>query len=288
MDKRFMLLNNDISGQKFGLHLERTEFGMIGILSFHFTPESEFELLLTDEGGENYYTKSDANPFSFFLPASFSLNGTILVDIFSNGGLVASGVMTSGETRIDKVEKRAESTKSHLTNEEQEEDFLKLKKEASYYIEKAKSLYGENSIANKPQQLKPSNFKESQNFSQNKDGLVRKPTFFDKIRDDFDFLYSVGEADYLLSKKFKNSIWRRVNIGEEIYILGKIFAGRVTESNEHPSFVALAVPTTKESATINKPLGEGAKFYHANIYDTFGFCVLVENAVSGKVASKLI
>ena len=87
----------------------------------------------------------------------------------------------------------------------------------------------------------------------------------------------------MLRKKFKNSEWRKVSIGNEVYILGKIYAGKTVIGVETPSFVALAVPTTKSSAKQNPNiLGPKAKFYNANIYDDFGFLVLIENAVTGK------
>ena len=50
---------------------------------------------------------------------------------------------------------------------------------------------------------------------------------------------------------------------------------------EFPSFVALAIPTTLSRSKKENALGEKAKFYHANIYDDFGFLVLVENATTG-------
>ena len=276
MEKRFILLSNELSGLKFGLHLERSEFGIVGILNFHFSPECEYELLLTDEAGENYYAKADSNPFSFFLPRGFSLSGSILVDIFSEGGLVASGVMGSGDNKANSnFNKFIKSTNDYVVNYETDEEFENLKQEANYFINKAKELYNQN------EQTLPENNKPEQKSPKN----AKKTTFFDKIKEDFNFLYSVGEEDYLLTRKFKNSVWRKVVIGEEVYILGKIYAGRVIDSGETPSFVAIAVPTTLEGANLNNPLGSQAKFYHANIYDSFGFSILIENAESGKVAS---
>lgn len=128
-------------------------------------------------------------------------------------------------------------------------------KEAKDIIEKAKMMY------NRPEE--------------------KQQNFYSKIGSDFDFMFSSGEEDYLLSKKFKNSVWRKVKVASETYILGKIYAGKSVVGVEDPTFLALAIPTTKEVASSQKILGEHAKFYHANIYDSFGFLVLVENAETG-------
>ena len=264
--KNFMILESNNGTYRFGLHLEKTEFGAIGILNFHFIAEGEFELLLTDSMGENFYAKMSENPYSFSLPPNFLINGMVTADIFKDGILIASGVSERASKNKVNYGKdlggRQEQLESTLINDTNE-NYLK---EAQFYINKAKELYREES-----------------NKDNNKN--LQKATFFDSIKDDFELLYSIGAEDYLLKKKFKNSLWRKVDISGEVYILGKIYAGAGVVGEEYPSFIALAIPTTKENANNEKPLGEKARFYHANIYDNFGFLVLVESVVSGKVVN---
>ena len=256
--KKFIVLESGDKSHRVGLNLERTECGVIGIVNFHFAINGEYELLLTDEKGENFYAKMQDNPHSFVLPETFMLDGVIMADIFQNGALVANGI--SDNIFINKDhEKYLKNTENYLSKDKSNQDYFL---EADYYIKKAKQLYGE----------------EQQKENKN------SPTFFDGIKEDFDLLFSMGNEDYLLCKKFKNSRWKKVDISGEVYILGKIYAGGVT-TEETPSFIALAMPTTFEQSLRTKPLGGNAKFYHANIYDNFGFVVLVENTISGKVVN---
>lgn len=257
--RKFIILESEDKKYKFGLHLEENEYGIMGIVNSHFLDEEGYELLMTDEKGENFYTAVDENPCSFRLPKTFSIGGLLLADIFKDGSLVASGV-SGGEERNNNFANQRNKTFCKVTDyEATEADYFK---EAEYYIKKAKMMFCEENKAN---------------FSE-------KTPFFDKIREDFDLLFESGENNYFLAKKFKNSYWRKVEVSGEIYLLGKIFS-REDQVLDNPTFVAIAVLSTEEIAKRDKPLGENAKFCHANIYDDFGFVVLVENTISGKVVN---
>jgi len=269
--KKFIILESIDRVYRFGLHLEETEFGCVGIVNCHFNLEDDYELLLTDYMGENFYITMTDNPFSFSLPAEFSINGLIMADIFKDGSLVASGVCGGKERKHIDYDKFIKSTQDYVVKEDKNKSDEDYMLEADYYINKAKKLFSEEKKQNEE---RSSPVKESQPQS-----------FFDSIKEDFNFLYSAGEEDYLLRKKFKNSVWKKVDISGEVYILGKIYASAGVVGEELPSFIALAIPTTYENATREKPLGEKAKFYHANIYDNFGFLVLVESVVSGRVVN---
>lgn len=250
MDKHFYLLTSKDKLLKFGIYLEETECGIVGIVNFHFNPTEQYEILLTDENEENFYTVMDSNPYSFALPENFVLTKDVLIDIFCNNVIIAS---TSNITEEIKNEPK--------TNSKSDEDYLS---EADYFIKKAQKIFSNN---------------KEISASKNKE------LFFDTIKNDFDMLFDVGDEDYLLSKKFKNSVWRKVDFSGEVYILGKIYAGSSVVGEELPSFIAIAEPTTLERSKNSNNLGEYAKFYHANIYDSFGFLVLIENAVTGKPVS---
>jgi len=251
MSRNFFLLDNKEMGLKFGIHLENTELGTVGIVNFHFLVNGEFEILLTDSHGINYYAKMQENPFSFSLPKEFVVDQDLKIDIFEAGEVVASRPTST------KTEKNTESERK---NQKTDADIFE---EAEYYIEKAKELFGEKKTS------------ESR----------IEPLFFDSIKEDFELLYSIGEEDFSLSKKFKNSCWRKVDIGGEVYLLGKIFSSNLDTGVGRPNFVAIALPTTAENARANSPLGSFAKFYNSNIYDSFGFLVLVENSKTGKVVN---
>ena len=249
MSRNFFLLDNKERGLKFGIYLEKTEAGTIGIVNFHFEMQVEYEILLTDEKGINYYAKMKENPFSFSLPSEFEVTSDLQVDIFEEGALVASR------------EKQKPETALNTPIEKSEEDLFA---EAEYYIEKAKALFGE----------------------EKQTSAYIKSTFFESIKEDFELLYSIGEKDYSLSKKFKNSVWRKVDISGDVYLLGKIYGSEIENENwSVPNFVAIALPTTLENARKNSPLGSFAKFYNSSIYDSFGFLVLVENSKTGKVVN---
>ena len=265
--KKFIVLEGGEPAVKFGLHLEDAEFGVVGIVNCHFNLEGEYEILLTDCQGENFYAKMNDNPFSFSLPPEFSLSGMIMADIFKDGGLIASGVSQEHQAYDKKYEKFLQSTEEYLAQEPLQTPDEVYAAEAKYYTEKARELFG-----SKEEKSEKNSAKKQQ-----------EPMFFDAIKQDFNFLYSAGEDDSLLKRKFKNSRWKKVDISGEVYILGKIYASAGVMDVDLPAFVALAVPTTLERANREKPLGEKAKFYHANIYDNFGFLVLVESSVSGKV-----
>ena len=189
--KKFIILESIDKAYRFGLHLEETEVGIVGIVNFHFVMKGEYEMLLTDCMGENFYTKMQDNPYSFSLPESFTISGIIMADIFQNGSLVASGVSGGGENLKD-YQKFLKSTEDYVVKEDltQKTDAEYLD-EADYYIKKAKSMYHET--VNTPRNL----FKKP------------KTTFFDTIKQDFNLLYSVGNDDHLLCKKFKNSKWKK-------------------------------------------------------------------------------
>ena len=251
MNRNFFLLDNKERGVKFGVHLEKTELGTVGIVNFHFLMCGQYEILLTDSHGINYYAKMEENPFSFSLPKEFVVDADLKIDIFEEGEPVAS---------FPKVKKNEctlsfdENPKHYSSN---------IFEEAEYYIEKAKELFGEEKKKEKPS----------------------IPCFFDSIKEDFELLYTIGQIDFSLSKKFKNSYWRKVDISGEVYLLGKIFSADEKREEERPNFVAIALPTTAENARNNTPLGSFAKFYNSNIYDSFGFLVLVENSKTGKVVN---
>lgn len=241
MEKSFYLLTDSVRGHKFGVVLEKTECGIIGIVNCHFSSSDEYEILITDSTGENFYGVIKENPYVFRLPSGFVVDDEIIVDIYSSEELIATNQLKSVPTI--NFEQKGDLTGEELA-------------EAQKFIEKTRGLYSEEKPASAP--------------------------FFDKISGDFNLLYNAGEDDFLLSKKFKNSVWRRVDVAGESYILGKIYAGSATLGEEPPSFVALAQPTTGTRAKNQKLLGPNSKFYHANIYDDFGFEVLVQNAFTGK------
>lgn len=250
MDKKFFLVDNGVRGLKFGVFLERTEFGSIGIVNSHFNLTEKYELLLSDSDGENFYGEISENPYVFSLPEGFNILGDVLVDVFLGEELIASNSppgVTKPNAGVD--EWLDETSKNYP-----KDNF----REVQDFISRAQKLYSKE---------RPS------------------ASFKDKIGEDFDLLYSAGTDDFLLAKKFKNSAWRRVDVGDEVYILGKIYAGKSLVGEDNPSFVAIAIPTTKERAESEKELGEMAKFYHANIYDNFGFLVLVQNAETGRAVS---
>lgn len=257
--KKFIILESEDKKYKFGLHLEENEYGTVGIVNSHFLDESGYELLMTDEKGENFYTAVDENPCSFRLPQNFSIAGLLLADIFKDGSLVASGVSGGEQKNSNLVSQHNKILGAVADYETSETDYFK---EAEYYIKKAKMMFCE----------------------ENKADFSEKTPFFDKIREDFDLLFEAGENNYFLAKKFKNSYWRKVEVSGEVYLLGKIFS-RDDQRLANPTFVAIAVLSTEEIAKRDKPLGENAKFCHANIYDDFGFVVLVERAISGEVVN---
>lgn len=232
MERKFLLLDDETRGYKFGVHIEETEVGTLVIVNLHFPFKSGFEILLTDSTNNSESAKITENPFTFILKKDFVVDENLVVDVFLFDQLIVSNV---SEINIKKK-----------TDEE-------LKQEADYYIKKARKLYSSE-----------------------------KKTEMNKISSDFNIMFGAGEADFLLSKKFKNSEWRKVDVGEESYILGKIYASKSTIGEEDPMFFALAIPTTYEESKRNKKLGDHARFYHANIYDSFGFLVLIENAKTGK------
>ena len=248
MDRKFFLLDNKDNGYKFGVHLEHCEFGVIGIVNFHFVVKEEYEILLTDRMGVNFYAKMRENPFSFSLPKEFVVDDELKIDIFERGCLVGS--WPQKEDASNQFESKMEKS----NNDEN------IFKEVEYYINRAKEVFGGGS------------------------GIEEKKLesyFFDTIKEDFELLYSIGVADYSLTRKFRNSVWKKIDIGSDVYLLGKIYKNGVSDNLEVPSFVAIALSTTKENAHKNLPLGDSAKFYNANIYDSFGYLVLVENTRTG-------
>lgn len=247
MGRRFFLLDSKENGLKFGVHLETSEFGIVGIVNFHFPLEDEYEILLTDKMGLNFYAKMQENPFSFSLPKEFVVDDNLKIDIFKKGTLVGSYLKNDVRDKL-----LPDSEYNVCVSDD-------IFKEAEYFIEKAKKLFGET----KNEEIKLESY------------------FFDTIKEDFDLLYSIGEIDYSLSKKFKNSNWRKIVIGSEVYLLGKIYAKADEQKKLEPNFVAIALSTTRENARANLPLGINAKFFNANIYDSFGYLVLVENTRTG-------
>ena len=142
MGKTFLLLDDNIRGFKFGVYLERTECGVVGIVNFHFSLKGVFEILLTDSKGENFHAKMLENPFIFSLPMNFDVDERVLVDIFFEDELIASG-----ETKKDVVKNESKNSlavENWLKNEPKiTEDYLA---EAREFISKAKDLYGEEKI----------------------------------------------------------------------------------------------------------------------------------------------
>lgn len=257
--RKFIILESEDKKYKFGLHLEENEYGIMGIVNSHFLDEMGYELLMTDEKGENFYTAVEENPCSFRLPKTFSIGGMLLADIFKDGSLIASGVSGIDGKIAGSVNRRKQSDCDFLDNQSDEGNYMQ---EAEYYINKAKMMFRDE--------------KEQK--------TEEKTPFFEKIREDFNLLFDAGENNYFLAKKFKNSQWRKVEVLGEVYLLGKIFS-RPELNSESPSFVAIAMLTTEEVAKRDKPLGDNAKFCHANIYDDFGFVVLVESVISGRVVN---
>ena len=264
MDEFYIIanVNNNI---KMSLNFIDTEIGkvcIINIVSGHEKLMMEAELLLTDAGGENVYEKVNEFPFKFVLPPLFNTKSMVLVDLFSDGKAVVSGKINYGD--------KTERSKENILPEEAENlcnynagYSSELLSEAEYYINKAKELYNKE-------------FKESKK----EESFLAQPTsFYDKIKDDFDLLYSIGVEDYLLVKKFKFSKWRKIEIDGETIILGKFYDG----TNENRvSQVAIASPAINSRTSGGGALGENAVFYEASIYDEFGFWVLVQNAVTGQ------
>ena len=247
MARRFFLLDNKDGGFKFGVHLEDSEFGIVGIVNFHFMIQGEYEILLTDRMGVNFYAKMQENPVSFSLPKEFVVDDELKIDIFEKGKLVGSW---------PQCVTKSSNANCEIKDNLYEQDVFK---EAEYYIARAKELFGETK----------------------KDEIKLESYFFDTIKEDFELLYSIGVADYSLARKFKNSLWKKIDIGSEVYLLGKIYSDCNQIDSVRPNFVAIALSTTKENAKRNLPLGESAKFYNANIYDSFGYLVLVENSRTG-------
>lgn len=251
MDRRFFLLDNKENGLKFGVHLENSEFGIVGIVNFHFVIEDEYEILLTDKMGLNFYAKMNDNPFSFSLPKEFVVDDELRIDIFRRGVSVGS------YAKKNTIE--SQTVQSDIKVSVSDDIF----REAEYYISRAKELFGDT----KKEETKLDSY------------------FFNTIKEDFELLYSIGCEDYSLSRKFKNSDWRKVSLGSEVYLLGKIYSKGLNQDATEPSFVAIALSTTKENATSNLPLGNNAKFFNANIYDSFGYLVLVENTRTGRAVN---
>lgn len=261
MDK-FFVLSGSGGRVKMSITLTRVEIGKIGIINLLNSEPSltcPLELLLTDSGGENVYEVIQELPFRFCLPDEFNIDGKILVDVFSFGKAIVSGVIQEGNfnanlkaTNVDEEfyynkDYNYLYNNSNITEEEKEE--------ARYYAKKAQKLYSNHCLGEAPQQ-----------------------TFFDEIKNDFNLLYGVGTDDYLLTKKFGGSRWRKLELDGDVYLLGKFYTAN---DEQTPSKVAIAVPSVS-GATKTRSLGEKAEFYPATIYDEFGFWVLIQSAVSGK------
>lgn len=243
---RFFVLNSPSGDIKLSINIERVEIGEIGIINLlntNLSKNIKVELLLSDEECENVYEIITEWPYRFFFPSGFNTKGKILVDVFSGGKAIISGTINGKESKFD-----ACLNNGTIFNKQQYVIDPELKEEAAYYINRAKQMYAE-----------------------------KNPSFFETIRGDFELLYDIGSVDYLLAKKFSGSTWKKIEVDDKVYLLGKFMEGEKLKK------IALAVPSVSgsEKGLKEASLGSRALFYPATIYDDFGFWVLVQDANTG-------
>ena len=273
MSKRFIILKSQ-SGVIYDVRLDRVEIGVVCVVDVLGRDVKETEILLTDANGENAYARISTNPYSLVLSEEFDIDSVVMVDIFSGGTLVASGkINEKGGDNFAKdldfgdieTSKYFKSNNDYLTADnldnlaKQESSFdLPIDEEARYYINKAKKLYGETkeSLKSQPQES----------------------SFYDKIKEDFELLFAVGEEDLSLNVLVKNSEWKKLVFSDEVYYLGKVKDSEKRSINQ----VAIATPTVLSLTKTKQTLGSKAKFIKTSVYDEFGYLLLVQNASDGQ------
>ena len=97
-------------------------------------------------------------------------------------------------------------------------------------------------------------------------------TFYFKIAPIFEFLFEVAEREVLLSKRFKSAEFRKLRVGSEIYVLGKLYDNASEGLGSLPSVVVLGRPALKYRFV--HTLGQRSVFLPNIECDEFGFEML--------------
>ena len=104
---------------------------------------------------------------------------------------------------------------------------------------------------------------------------IYEPLFYSFIKSNFEFLFSYGNPESILTNKIARSKWVQIKIDQKIYTLGKIYnnVGQIKLLG-----IGVAVMHKKFRPA---DLGNNAFFVRANEYDNFGFYVLLQSAETG-------